>query len=264
MTKKMIKEIKSYINIISKYKLNQEEEQLIEDTVNRVTSNEGNYFVKPAKNVKTYRFNDLSEVELNFLLHKIKVTKRSLEIAEFTTKIALGDLKISDIKIPSNLKIIAFCMANNLKISTCESATSGLVCSRLTDVQGSSEVVEGGYITYTNNQKVRVGVSQLIIDRKGVYSKECALEMAKACKNNTDSNIGIGVTGTLGNLDPNNKDSELGVIYAAFVINDLEFNSKIQLTIDELNLNREEQKQIVVNRILEDLSIYLNTIKENI
>lgn len=138
----------------------------------------------------------------------------------------------------------------NITISTMESCTSGLLCSTLTNTEGASSVVIGGYITYCNEQKVRCGVPKEIIDTFGVYSLECAKFMALAAKKNSKSDIAIGVTGSLGNIDVNNKDSVVGDVYYGIASDDGIFVSKIKLPEDILFKGREEQKKYVVEIVL--------------
>ena len=57
------------------------------------------------------------------------------------------------------------------------------------------------------------------IEKYGVYSKETAKAMAMACRNTYHANIGVGVTGTFGNVDPNNQDSVPGKVFFAIDIN---------------------------------------------
>lgn len=160
-------------------------------------------------------------------------------------------------KKPLPKRIIQKLIEHNFNLSTCESATSGLLCSTLTNVEGSSAVIEGGYITYSNKQKINVGVSKDIIDTYGVYSKECSISMAQACIKNTGTNIGIGITGTLGNLDPNNKDSSIGVLYFTIIINDTISTNTINLSDTIIENDRIKQKEYVVDYILSKLYLLL-------
>ena len=65
------------------------------------------------------------------------------------------------------------------------------------------------------------GVPAEIIEQYTVYSKETAEAMAKACSNMYGANIGIGVTGTMGNVDPANKKASVpGQVYFAISINE--------------------------------------------
>ena len=116
-----------------------------------------------------------------------------------------------------------------ITITAIESCTSGLISSLITDTEGSSEVFKGSFVTYSNETKIKLGVPANIIENKGVYSKETATEMAKACRKNMQADIGIGITGTFGNIDPNNKDSVIGEIFFAidFAGNVSSYNLKL-------------------------------------
>ena len=96
-----------------------------------------------------------------------------------------------------------------------ESCTAGQIASLLTDTSGSSAIIEGAFVTYSNEAKIQIGVSEKIINEYGVYSKETAAEMATVCREFYDADIGIGVTGTFGNVDPKNKDSVPGKVFVA-------------------------------------------------
>ena len=75
-------------------------------------------------------------------------------------------------------------------------------------------------MTYCNEAKIMQGVSTEILDKYTVYSKETAEAMAKACAKTYKANIGIGVTGTMGNVDPANPEASVpGQVYFAIEIN---------------------------------------------
>ena len=101
----------------------------------------------------------------------------------------------------------------NISITSMESCTSGLIASLITDVDNSSKIFRGSFVTYSNNTKIAQGVRKKTIDKYGVYSKETSIDMARACKKLLASDIGIGITGSLGIIDPNNKDSVSGQVY---------------------------------------------------
>lgn len=102
-----------------------------------------------------------------------------------------------------------------LSITTMESCTAGLIASLITDTEGSSAIIRGAYITYSNQAKIKAGVPAEIIEKYGVYSQETADAMATSCRNAFDADIGIGVTGSMGNLDPANSDSVPGEVFFA-------------------------------------------------
>ena len=104
---------------------------------------------------------------------------------------------------------------SDISITTMESCTAGQIASLLTDTSGSSAIFKGAFITYSNEAKIQIGVSEKIINEYGVYSRETASEMARVCREFYDADIGIGVTGTFGNVDPKNNDSVLGEVFFA-------------------------------------------------
>lgn len=108
-----------------------------------------------------------------------------------------------------------------LTITTMESCTSGEIASLITDTEGSSAVIKGAFVTYSNEAKIMNGVPAEILDRYTVYSKETAAAMAEACRKTYDADIGIGVTGTMGNIDPFNASaSRPGEVYYAIALKD--------------------------------------------
>lgn len=104
----------------------------------------------------------------------------------------------------------------NLMITTMESATSGQIASLITDTEGSSAIIKGAFITYSNEAKIRMGVPEDIISTYSVYSIQTAEAMAERCAAFYNADIGIGVTGTMGNIDPANPDGSVpGCVYYA-------------------------------------------------
>lgn len=103
-----------------------------------------------------------------------------------------------------------------LTVSTMESATSGQIASLITDTEGASAVLKGAFITYCNEAKIMQGVPAETIEKYSVYSEETASAMAESCAEIYSADIGIGVTGTMGNTDPANPESSVpGEVYFA-------------------------------------------------
>ena len=109
-----------------------------------------------------------------------------------------------------------------LTISTMESCTAGLIATLITNLDGSSKAMKGSFITYSNEAKIYCGVDREIIDTYGVYSRETAIAMATASRKPYSADIGVGVTGSLGIIDPDNSDSVPGEVYFA-----IDFQGKI-------------------------------------
>jgi len=85
-----------------------------------------------------------------------------------------------------------------LTLATMESCTGGLLASTITDVAGSSAYFKGGFVSYTAEMKVALGVDAELVARHGVVSAEVAQDMARACRQRLGADIGIGITGVAG------------------------------------------------------------------
>ena len=107
-----------------------------------------------------------------------------------------------------------------MTISTMESCTGGLIASLITDNEGVSNIIKGAFVTYSNEAKIKQGVPSEVIEQYGVYSPETAVAMANACRETYDSDIGIGVTGTLGRIDKRNKSDSINKVYFAIATPD--------------------------------------------
>lgn len=116
-----------------------------------------------------------------------------------------------------------------LSITTMESATSGQIASLITDTEGASAVMKGAFITYSNEAKIRQGVPAEVIEKYGVYSTQTAEAMAAACQKTWETDFSIGVTGTYGNVDPNNPDSVPGLVYYAIRYQNNVLSRKIEI-----------------------------------
>ena len=137
-----------------------------------------------------------------------------------------------------------------------ESCTGGLIASTITDHEGASNILKGAFVTYSNEAKILQGVPNETINKFGVYSYETALDMAKACQKTYNSNIGIGITGTTGNIDVNNEDSISGEIYFCIRIQDKDYLTKLTLIIEE-NMTRAMVKKIILDHVMAYLSVFI-------
>ena len=141
-------------------------------------------------------------------------------------------------------------------VSTMESCTSGMIASTITDTEGASAIFPGGYVTYLNETKVFAGVDEKIIKEYGVYSGECAKAMAETVREKLNTDIGIGITGTTGNLDPNNADSVQGQAFFSIVWKESVFVDEIH--VDVTGKSRHGIKQLYADRVFEKLAEIIN------
>jgi nicotinamide-nucleotide amidase len=95
--------------------------------------------------------------------------------------------------------LIKLCVQKELKIATAESCTGGLVAGSLTEVPGSSAVVDRGFVTYSNAAKQQMlGVSADILRDHGAVSRQTAEAMARGALGKADADIVVSITGIAG------------------------------------------------------------------
>lgn len=96
-------------------------------------------------------------------------------------------------------KLFSRLKAKEWTLATAESCTGGQIASRVTDVAGSSEFFDRGFVTYSNDSKTRqLGVPAALIDEFGAVSKEVAEAMAKGTLEHSKAQIAVSVTGIAG------------------------------------------------------------------
>lgn len=103
---------------------------------------------------------------------------------------------------------------HKLKLVTAESCTGGMLAMLLTDVPGSSDVLERGFVTYSNRSKTQcLGVDSGLIREHGAVSKEVAEAMARGAIEHSDADVAVAITGVAG---PGKSDKKpAGLVYIA-------------------------------------------------
>lgn len=102
---------------------------------------------------------------------------------------------------------------SNVRISSAESCTGGLLSSLLTDIEGYSGLFERGFATYSNEAKAELlGVDPIMIARHGAVSGAVATAMAKGALDNSRAGIAVAITGFAG---PGGKRDEEGLVHIA-------------------------------------------------
>ena len=95
--------------------------------------------------------------------------------------------------------LLALCRARGLRIATAESCTGGLVAGALTEIAGSSDVVDRGFVTYSNAAKEAVlGVPAATLKRHGAVSAETAVAMAVGALKHSEADLAVAITGIAG------------------------------------------------------------------
>jgi len=100
-----------------------------------------------------------------------------------------------------------------LFLATMESCTGGALINSITSIPGASEITKGGFVPYSIQEKIALGIPRSLIKKYSVYSKEVAIEMAKkAIKKIKGSHIGIGITGIISRSDPKFPEKKVGQV----------------------------------------------------
>ncbi len=97
------------------------------------------------------------------------------------------------------VRVLDACRARGWQVATAESCTGGLVAAALTEIAGSSDVVDRGFVTYSNAAKeAMLGVPDVTLSRFGAVSRETAEAMARGALARSPADIAISITGIAG------------------------------------------------------------------
>ena len=95
--------------------------------------------------------------------------------------------------------VLAACRAAGLTVATAESCTGGMIAAALTDIPGSSDVVDRGFVTYSNAAKTEMlGVPEALIASHGAVSEEVAAAMALGALARSRAGLAVSITGIAG------------------------------------------------------------------
>jgi nicotinamide-nucleotide amidase len=122
---------------------------------------------------------------------------------------------VSDELHTAVVAVLEACRARGLKVATAESCTGGLVAGALTEIAGSSDVVDRGFVTYSNEAKQQMlGVPAKTIDKHGAVSRETAEAMARGALGNANADIVVSITGIAG-PGGGSKEKPVGLVHFA-------------------------------------------------
>jgi nicotinamide-nucleotide amidase len=117
--------------------------------------------------------------------------------------------------IKSAERVLSLCRAGGFTIVTAESCTGGLVAATLTEISGSSDVFERGFVTYSNEAKeAMLGVPATVLDRYGAVSRETAEAMAAGALAHSPADFAVAITGIAGPTG-GSKDKPVGLVHFA-------------------------------------------------
>ena len=157
-------------------------------------------------------------------------------------------------------EIVELLIKKHKTIATMESCTGGFIASSITDIEGASEVLRFSAITYSNEYKIKLGVSAKTIDTYSVYSMNVAREMAKNISEFAQSDYGIGITGKINRKDENNLFGDDNEIF--YSIYDKETDKFYDYTLTAIDDTRFNNKVMIKNEIAESFLNVLTSYEE--
>ncbi|OYV32691.1 MAG: damage-inducible protein CinA [Rhodospirillales bacterium 20-64-7] len=96
-------------------------------------------------------------------------------------------------------RLVMNCRARNVRLATAESCTGGLLAGAITEIPGSSAVLDRGFVTYSNAAKSELlGVPPNLIESVGAVSEAVALRMATGAKQRAGVDVAVSITGIAG------------------------------------------------------------------
>lgn len=147
--------------------------------------------------------------------------------------------------------VVNLLIEKKMTIATMESCTGGFVASSITDIDGSSSVLKFSAVTYSNEYKIKMGVSKEVIDKYSVYSMNVAREMAKNISDFANSDIGVGITGKINRVDENNLFGDDNKIY--YAIYDKNSDKYYEYELIAINDTRLNNKKYIMENISKSL-----------
>lgn len=150
-------------------------------------------------------------------------------------------------------QVVSLLRNKGLTVSTAESCTGGLIGASIVNVSGASEVFHEGYITYSNEAKIKLlGVSAQTLEKFKAVSKETAYEMAKGGAAHSGSDVCIAVTGVAGPSMEDNKP--VGLVFIGCFY-------KADVVVKEFHFSGNRQ-QIREAAVCEALSLILSVVQQ--
>tara|TARA_Y100000813_G_C24040662_1_gene294389 strand:+ start:111 stop:578 length:468 start_codon:yes stop_codon:yes gene_type:complete len=112
-----------------------------------------------------------------------------------------------------NKKIVSFLKKKKLELAVAESCTGGLLSSSVTSVSGASKVFSVGFVTYSNQAKIKIlKVPKKVIQKHGAVSFQCCLSMVNNLSKISKSKLCISITGIAGPKG-GTKQKPVGLVY---------------------------------------------------
>ena len=146
-------------------------------------------------------------------------------------------------------KIVLELIKRGDTIATMESCTGGGVANAITCIEGASEVLKFSAVTYSNQYKIKMGVSADVFNEYSVFSMETAHEMALNISKFANSDFGVGITGKLNRADVNNNFGKDNQVFVSIYYKEEYYD----MVINGDKKTRKQNKDVVIDLIIEKL-----------
>ena len=140
--------------------------------------------------------------------------------------------------------LVRILIKKKLKISFAESCTGGLLASTITSISGASKIFNLGFVTYSNQAKIKIlRINKNIIRKYGAVSHECCVAMVKNLSRISKANINVSITGIAGPKG-GSKKKPVGLVYIGvkkgnkILINKYLFKSKKRSSIQKATVKK--------------------------
>lgn len=166
----------------------------------------------------------IGQVELRITAKSDTVENAKAMLTPMEQKIRdmLGD-RVYGTGIDNSLEnvVVELLRENGLTAATAESCTGGMIAEKITRIPGSSECFGCGYVTYSNEQKMRLlGVKKETLDKYGAVSEQTALEMSRGARETSGADIAAAVTGIAG-PGGGSEEKPVGLVYISICTKDV-------------------------------------------
>lgn len=169
----------------------------------------------------------------------------------------LGDDIFGEGDIEINQVVSDMLRERKMTISAAESCTGGLFAKMITDLAGSSDILNESIVTYANSAKMKyLGVKAETLEKYGAVSEQTAFEMAEGICRQSGADVGVGITGIAG-PGGGSEEKPVGLVYAAVCING-------ETEVKELRLtgSREKIRHSVCINVFDFIRRKLNSKKD--
>ncbi|PAT02454.1 competence/damage-inducible protein A [Candidatus Izimaplasma bacterium ZiA1] len=204
----MLDDALKYLEKLSKYKYFSKGFKLTGTGESHMEKSLSDFYEKhPEVSIAPYA--SIGEIKYVFTSkNEIMLEKCLLEFSERYKEFIYGDLEST-----LESSVVQLLKDENIVISTAESCTGGMLASHIVNVSGSSEVFKEGFVTYSNEAKIRyLDLNPALLQKYGAVSEQCVYQMAFKLHQRTDADVCVSISGIAG-PEGGSSDKPVGLVY---------------------------------------------------